>query len=68
MTDLEIQKMVALAVRAKVKINTVKRGWSLISQEEIIALAFIADLFLEDYQPVKIQVAQTSSPNVISEL
>ncbi len=36
------------AARAKNKVKASARGWSLLSQIEIIALAWAVDLFLED--------------------
>lgn len=36
------------AVRAKTKVKTQAKGWSILSQIEVLALAWLADLFLED--------------------
>lgn len=44
----ELARMVALAARAKSKVKATARDWTVLSKEEIIALAFIADVFLED--------------------
>tara|TARA_R110002110_G_scaffold130063_12_gene310395 strand:+ start:4111 stop:4446 length:336 start_codon:yes stop_codon:yes gene_type:complete len=41
-------KTVLVAARAKTKVKASARGWSLVTQEEILALAWIADVFLED--------------------
>jgi hypothetical protein len=43
-----LARHVVLAARAKVKVKASARGWSMLSKDEIIALAFIADVFLED--------------------
>lgn len=45
---MDIETYVRRAARAKTKVKATARGWSLLSREEIIALAFIADVFLED--------------------
>ncbi len=37
-----------LAARAKARVKASPRGWSLLSQVEIIALTWAVDLFLED--------------------
>lgn len=58
--------MAALAARAKTKVKATARGWSLLSREEIEALAFIADLMLED-AGLPAAPAQPQ-PTVISEL
>lgn len=44
----EISVMVERVVRAKTKIKDDVNGWSLVSAEEIVALAWFADLFLVD--------------------
>lgn len=46
MSDIETH--VRRAARAKAKVKATARGWSMLSKDEIIALAFIADVFLED--------------------
>lgn len=58
--------MAALAARAKTKVKATARGWSLLSREEIEALAFVVDLFLED---AALPVAPAKAePQVISTL
>ena len=64
----DIEQMVALASRAKTKIKAHNNGWSLVSKEEIIALAFIADIMLEDYIPTDPPVALKPQPKIISEV
>lgn len=44
----DVARMIALAARAKAKVKASARGWSMVSAEEIVALAFVADVFLED--------------------
>lgn len=41
-------ELTAIAARAKAKVKATARGWSMLSQVEILALAWIADQFLED--------------------
>ena len=41
-------ELTRLAARAKTRVKASPRGWSLLSQVEIIALAWAVDLFLED--------------------
>ncbi|MGD9918998.1 MAG: hypothetical protein AB7U46_13350, partial [Paenirhodobacter sp.] len=41
-------ELTELAATAKAKVKASARGWSMLSQREIIALAWLADLFLED--------------------
>lgn len=45
---MDLETNVRRAARAKAKVKATARGWSLLSKDEIIALAFIADVFLED--------------------
>lgn len=66
----EIVRMTALAAQAKAKVKATARGWSMVTAEEIVALAFIADVFLEDAaspapQPVR---PIKGAPEVISTL
>lgn len=50
MDDLEIDRMIVLASRAKTKVKQRgTRGICDLSFDEIRALAFIADVFLADY-------------------
>lgn len=44
----DIETYVRRAARAKAKVKATARGWTMLSKDEIIALAFIADVFLED--------------------
>ncbi|MFS4437874.1 hypothetical protein ACMA5I_06650 [Paracoccaceae bacterium GXU_MW_L88] len=46
--SVTLGQMMALAAQAKTKVKDHARGWSLLSQTEVIALAFVADLLLED--------------------
>ena len=48
MQQMTIPEMVAHAARAKARGKATARGWSMLSQQEIISLIFIADCFLED--------------------
>ena len=43
-----IDELTRLAASAKSKVKANPRGWSLVTQEEIVALAWFADLFLEN--------------------
>ena len=64
-------RMVELAASAKTKVKATARGWSMVTAEEIVALAFIADVFLEDAaQPATPSLASRSrgEPDVISRL
>lgn len=45
---LTVRERVALAARAKVKVKASARGWSMLSKDEIVSLAFVVDFFLED--------------------
>lgn len=55
------------AMRAKTKVRASARGWSMLSQVEILALAWFADLFLEDENPAD-PPPEKLKPTVISEL
>lgn len=46
--QITIDELTRLAVRAKSKVKASARGWSMLSQIEVLALAWFADLFLED--------------------
>jgi hypothetical protein len=63
----EIARMTALAASAKAKVKATARGWSMVTAEEIIALAFIADVFLED-AALPEAPAGRAAPDVISTL
>ncbi len=43
-----IAERTRLAARAKAKVKDSARGWSMLSAIEVLALAWFADLFLED--------------------
>ncbi len=45
---ITIDELARLAVRAKSKVKASARGWSMLSQIEVLALAWFADLFLKD--------------------
>jgi len=45
---ITLDELTRLAVRAKSKVKASARGWSMLSQIEVLALAWFADLFLED--------------------
>lgn len=48
--SIDVAEMTALAARAKTRIKQRGRqGLSEVSENEIMALAFIADVYLEDY-------------------
>lgn len=57
-----IQKRTRLAARAKAKVKASARGWSMLSQEEILALAWFADLFLNDAELAQPAPARTEPP------
>ncbi len=48
---ITFEELTRLAVRAKSKVKASKGGWSTVSQAEVLALAWFADLFLEDGAP-----------------
>ncbi len=58
-------ELTCLAARAKARVKASPRGWSLLSQVEIIALAWAVDLFLEDGELPPPPPAQPE-PTVIS--
>jgi hypothetical protein len=66
----EVARLVELAARAKAKVKASARGWSMVTAEEIVALAFIADVFLEDAALVAPSPARPikGEPDVISRL
>lgn len=64
---IDAAQLVALAARAKAKVKATARGWSMLSQQEIVALAFVADVFLEDAVLPQAR-GQTAEPEVISTL
>jgi hypothetical protein len=45
---MDIETQVRRAARAKAKVKATARGWSMLSKDEILGLAFIANVFLED--------------------
>ena len=45
---MTVEERTRMAATAKAKVKASARGWSMLSQQEIIALAWFADLFLED--------------------
>ena len=63
----DIAQMIALAAQAKAKVKACARGWSMVSADEIVALAFVADVFLEDGALPDPPPAKPE-PRVISEL
>lgn len=48
MPDPTVAERTRLAAQAKAKVKATARGWSMLSREAIEALAWFADLFLED--------------------
>lgn len=62
-----VTELTKLAATAKAKVKASARGWSMLSQREIIALAWLADLILEDGALPEPRPA-SPPPNVISEL
>lgn len=63
----DLSRMVVLAAQAKAKVKASARGWSMVTAEEIVALAFIADVFLED-AALPAPPPPAPAPNVISQL
>ncbi|KMW60762.1 hypothetical protein AIOL_000927 [Candidatus Rhodobacter oscarellae] len=59
------EELTRLAVRAKSKVKATARGWSMLSQHEVLALAWFADLLLEDGELVTPPPAKPE-PAVIS--
>lgn len=59
------EELTRMAASAKNKVKASSRGWSLLSQVEIIALAWAVDLFLEDGELAPPPPA-TPEPTVIS--
>jgi hypothetical protein len=59
------QELAEIAAVAKAKVKATARGWSMLSQVEILALAFIADVVLEDGALPEPAPAKPA-PNVIS--
>lgn len=58
-------ELAELAVQAKTKVKATARGWSMLSQYEVLALAWLADLILIDGEPVPTP-APRPEPAVIS--
>lgn len=58
------QELTDHVVRAKTKVKDQARGWSMLSQIEVIALAWFADLLIEDGQ--LIEAPAKPEPEVIS--
>lgn len=42
------EELTRMAVQAKTKVKASARGWSMLSQHEVLALAWVADQFLTD--------------------
>ena len=57
-----VAELTRFAARAKAKVKASARGWSMLSQEEILALAWFADQFLEDAEPVQSAPARPAPP------
>ncbi|MCT4608632.1 MAG: hypothetical protein N4A70_05445 [Pelagimonas sp.] len=62
---ITVSELTAHVVTAKCKVKSSARGWSSLSQVELIALAWFADLFLEDGEAAAPIPAQPE-PAVIS--
>lgn len=62
---MDLETHVRRAARAKAKVKATARGWSMLSKDEILALAFIADVFLED-GALPTPAPAKSAPAVIS--
>lgn len=45
---ITVEQLTRYAVRAKTKVKRTSRGWSMLSKIEVLALAWFADLFLDD--------------------
>lgn len=63
--SITAEELTRMAVRAKSKVKATARGWSMLSQHEVLALAWFADLLLEDGELVTPPPAKPE-PAVIS--
>lgn len=61
-------EMTRLAALAKTKVKATARGWSMLSRDEIMALAFVTDLILVDVQTIDDRVVPLPDPEPISTL
>lgn len=61
------EELTALAAKAKARVRASASGWSLLSKHEILALAWFADLFLED-GALPAPAPAKPAPDVISNL
>ena len=66
-SNCTVAEMTELTATAKAKVKASTRGWSMLSQREIIALAWLADMILED-GALPVPAPASTPPNVISEL
>jgi hypothetical protein len=62
-----VEELTHLAASAKAKVRASALGWSILSKHEILALAWFADLFLED-GALPAPTAAKPAPPVISTL
>ena len=65
---VDVAEMVKLAAMAKAKVKRFARGWSQLSQLEILALVWFADLYLEDGALPALPPAISEEPQRISDL
>jgi hypothetical protein len=64
---ITVEELTGHVVTAKRKVKSSARGWSKLTQIELIALAWFADLFLEDDEaaaPIPAQPELTAISNV----
>lgn len=60
----QTHRLVHLAARAKTKVETQgMRGLTNLSQDEVFAMAFVCDLFLEDYEGPLTRGEPVTTPN-----
>ncbi|MEM7295674.1 MAG: hypothetical protein AAF330_03465 [Pseudomonadota bacterium] len=66
---ISVGELTEIAVRAKTKVKeNPKRAWSLLSHQEIVAMAWLLDLHFEDLPSDAPKPAPIPQPQVISEL
>jgi len=63
--EITVEELTRLVVKAKTKVKDHRNGWSVLSQIEIIALAWFADLYLLDGERTA-PAAGKPAPPVIS--
>jgi len=65
--SITAEELTQLAAEAKAKVKAKRMGWSMLSHLEVLALAWFADLFLEDGQ-LPDPAPPQPEPTVISQL